>query len=77
MTAKLKDVTASAMALSSKSRALLADLLVESLDADDLGGLGRLWIAEAARRHEDVRSGRVKPIRGDVVLRRARAAAAR
>ena len=39
-----------AMNLPSESRARLADLLVESLDADQLGPIDRLWVAEAKRR---------------------------
>jgi len=41
-----------AMNLPSESRARLADLLVESLDANELGhiDLDRLWVAEAKRR---------------------------
>jgi hypothetical protein len=39
-----------AMTLPSESRARLADLLVESLDAQDLGRIDRLWAAEATRR---------------------------
>lgn len=72
MPTKLKTVAADAMSLPTESRAKLADLLVESLDADQLGGLDRLWIAEAKRRRDDVRAGRVKTVRGDVALRRVR-----
>jgi hypothetical protein len=72
MPTKLKTVAADAMNLPTESRAKLADLLVESLDADELGGLDRLWIAEAKRRRDDVRAGRVKAVRGDVALRRVR-----
>ena len=40
------------------------DLLVESLDADELGRIDRLWVAEAKRRDE-VRAGRVKTVPGE------------
>lgn len=53
-----------ALELPSASRAQLADLLVESLDADALGRIDRLWAAEAKRRRDDVRAGRVKAIPG-------------
>ena len=61
-----------AMTLPSESRAQLADLLVESLDADDLGRIDRLWTAEAKRRRDEVRAGQVKTIPGDEALRKVR-----
>jgi hypothetical protein len=57
-----------AMTLPSESRAQLADLLVESLDADDLGRIDRLWTAEAKRRRDEVRGGQVEAIPGDEAL---------
>ncbi len=60
------------MKLSGESRAQLADLLVESLDAEALGRIDQRWLAEAKRRRDEVRMGRVKTIPGDVVLRRVR-----
>ena len=61
-----------ALKLPSESRARLADLLVESLDADDLGRIDRLWVAEAKRRRDDVRAGRVKTIPGEQARRKVR-----
>ncbi|HEY3303494.1 MAG TPA: addiction module protein [Candidatus Binatia bacterium] len=43
------------MNLPAESRPRLADLLVESLDGDELGRIDRVWVAEAKRRRE--RSG--------------------
>jgi putative addiction module component (TIGR02574 family) len=63
-----------AMKLPGESRARLADLLVESLDAEELGQIDRLWLAEAKRRRDEVRSGEVKTIPGDEVRRRVRSA---
>jgi len=63
-----------AMKLPTESRARLADLLVESLDADELGRIDRLWAAEAKRRRDEVRAGRVKTIPGDEARRKVRAA---
>lgn len=77
MAAKLKELAAQAMRLSHESRARLADLLVESLDGDDLGRIDRLWVAEAKRRRDEVRAGDAKPIPGDAALRRVRAAVRR
>jgi putative addiction module component (TIGR02574 family) len=63
-----------AMKLPGESRARLADLLVESLDAEELGRIDRLWVAEAKRRRDEVRSGHVKTVPGDEARRRVRSA---
>ncbi len=61
-----------AMTLPSGSRAKLADRLVESLDVDELGSIDRLWAAEAKRRRDEVRTGRVQPVNGEDALRKVR-----
>jgi Putative addiction module component len=61
-----------AMALSSESRARLADRLVESLDVEELGPIDNLWVAEAIRRRDEVRSGSVETIDGEDALRKVR-----
>jgi putative addiction module component (TIGR02574 family) len=66
-----------ALKLPSESRAELADRLVESLDASDLGRIDRLWTAEAKRRRDEVRAGRVKTIPGDQARRKVRNAVRR
>ena len=60
------------MTLSSESRAKLADRLVESLDVSDLGPIDKLWAAEAIRRRDEVRSGKVEAIDGEEALRKVR-----
>jgi len=55
-----------------ESRAQLFDLLVESLDTDELGRIEQLWVAEAKRRCDEVRSGKVKTIPGPEGLRKIR-----
>lgn len=61
-----------AMSLSSDSRARLADRLVESLDIEELGPIDKLWVAEAIRRRDEVRSGSVETIEGEDALRKVR-----
>ena len=61
-----------AMTLSSDSRARLADRLVESLDLEELGPIDKLWSAEAKRRRDEVRSGTVETLDGEVALRKVR-----
>jgi hypothetical protein len=63
--------------LPSEARARLADLLVESLDDDELGRIDRLWTAEAKRRRDEVRASRVKTVPGDQARRKVRAAVRR
>lgn len=50
----------------------LADLLVESLDSDELGRIEQMWLSEAKRRRDEVRAGNVKTIPGPEGLRRVR-----
>lgn len=61
-----------AMTLPTESRARLADLLVESLDAEELGRIDQMWIAEAKLRRDEVREGRLKTIPGEEALRKVR-----
>ncbi len=72
MATTVEQLAEQAMNLPAESRAQLADILVESLDADELGRIDRLWVAEARRRRDEVRSGRVETIAGDEALRKVR-----
>ena len=72
--ATVEQLAEQAMKLPTESRARLADLLVESLDADELGHIDRLWLAEAMRRRDEARSGRVETIPGEEALQKVRAA---
>jgi len=77
MATRVEQLAEQAMKLPGKSRAQLADLLVESLDAEDLGRIDRLWTVEAKRRRDEVRAGRVRTIPGDEARRRIRRAVQR
>ncbi len=72
MATTVEKLAEQAMNLPTESRARLADLLVESLDAGDLGHFDRLWVAEAKRRRDEVRSGRVETVPGDEALQKVR-----
>jgi len=72
MATTVEQLAKQAMDLPAESRARLADLLVESLDANELGQIDRLWIEEAQRRRDEVRSGRVETIPGDEGIRKVR-----
>lgn len=72
MSLTLDQLAAEAMRLPSASRALLAERIVESLDLADTDEIHRIWAAEAIRRRDEVRSGRVQPIPGEQVLAEVR-----
>jgi putative addiction module component (TIGR02574 family) len=63
----IEQLAEEAMRLPATSRALLADKIVESLDFIEPDELQQAWTAEALRRRDEVRSGKVKPIPGDQV----------
>ena len=72
MITTIEQLAEQAMTLSSESRAQLADLLVESLDANALGQIDEMWLSEAKRRRDEVRSGQVKTIPGQTALQKVR-----
>lgn len=73
----IEQLAAEALTLPSEERALLADRIVESLDAAALNHLDELWAAEAQRRLAEVRSGRVQTIPGEEAAARVRRALGR
>jgi putative addiction module component (TIGR02574 family) len=77
MSMTAEQIAEEALALPSEARALLADRLVESLDPTEDGAIRKLWSAEALRRRDEVRSGRVQTIPADEALARVRRAVAR
>ena len=68
----VEQVAEEALSLPSEARALLADRLVESLDPAEDGYIHQLWVTEACRRRDDVRSGSVQTIPGDLALAQVR-----
>ena len=77
MNLTVEQVAEEALSLPSEARALLADRLVESLDPAEDACVRQLWVAEARRRRDDVRSGRVQTIPGDEVLAQVKRAVAK
>ncbi|NEN99105.1 MAG: addiction module protein [Moorea sp. SIO1F2] len=61
-----------ALSLPSAWRALLAEKLVESLEFDVDDNLQTLWVGEAKKRRDEIRSGMVQPIPGEEGLARVR-----
>ena len=74
MATNMERVAEQAMKLPAESRAELADRLVESLDSEEIGRIDQLWLDEAKRRRDEVRSGEVKTISGEDARRRVRRA---
>ncbi|HEY2342912.1 MAG TPA: addiction module protein [Chthoniobacteraceae bacterium] len=66
-----------ALALPSEPRALLADRLVESLDAAESNRIDELWATLDKRRRDEVRQGLAQTIPGDEALARVRSSLGR
>jgi putative addiction module component (TIGR02574 family) len=77
MSLTLDQVADEAMQLPAAARALLAERMIESLDVSEVDDIQRAWAAEAVRRRDDVRSGRVQPIAGEDVVADVRRAVGR
>jgi len=73
----VEQIADEALALPSEARALLADRLVESLDPADDGLIRDLWLQEANRRLDDVRSGAVKTVSAESAFKELRQVIAR
>jgi putative addiction module component (TIGR02574 family) len=73
----VEQIAEEALSLPSEARAQLADRLVESLDPAEDSYIRKLWSAEALRRRDEIRDGRVQAIPGEEVLARVRQAVRR
>ena len=70
MTPQVSEVLEKALTLSTQDRGLLIDRLIESLDEGPAEeGVEEAWSEEIKGRVDDVRSGKVKTIPGEQVLR--------
>jgi len=70
MTPQVSELLEKALALSTQERGLLIDHLIESLDeGPPEEGVEEAWAEEIKRRVDDIRSGKVKMIPGEQVLR--------
>jgi putative addiction module component (TIGR02574 family) len=74
MSSYLDQLTAEAMKLPLRDRVQLAQRLVSTLDDEVESGTDELWFAEAQRRLEELRSGKVKGIDSDEAFGTAREA---
>ena len=70
MTPQVSELLEKALGLSTQERGLLIDRLIETLDNEPAEeGVEAAWGEEIKRRMDDIRSGRVKSIPGEQVLR--------
>ena len=74
MSSNLDQLAAEAMRLSPRERVRLAQRLVSTLDDEVETDTEELWFAEANRRLEELRSGKVEGIDSDAAFRSAREA---
>lgn len=68
----VEEIAEEALGLPSEARALLADRLAESLDPAEDGVVRTLWMREARRRIDEVRSGEVKTVPADEAFAQVR-----
>lgn len=74
MSSNLDQLTADAMKLPLRDRVQLAQRLVSTLDDEVDIGAEDLWFAEAERRLEELRSGKVEGVDSDEAFSSAREA---
>jgi putative addiction module component (TIGR02574 family) len=69
---EFEELTTRIMALPSKSRAELAELLIQSLEEPDDQEIKSAWLAEIHRRDQEIRAGASVTRPADQVLRELR-----
>ena len=73
MSQNFDEILSAALSLSPGARAMLADQLLESLDAEDQKRIDALWAEEAERRVKEIEDGTVTLLPGEEVMNRLRA----
>ena len=61
-----------ALSMPPGGRAMLADQLLDSLDAPNQEEIDRLWAEEAEKRVKEIDEGKVQPISGEEVMKELR-----
>lgn len=72
MARRLDEIEREAMALRPKERAALVEHLLATLDDGEDVDAEEAWLAEAERRYQEYRAGRMKAIPADQALAEAR-----
>ncbi|PSB29709.1 addiction module protein [Chlorogloea sp. CCALA 695] len=68
----IEQLTEEILSLPSRSRAILVEKLVESLEFDIDPIIQATWLVEAKKRRDEVQSGSVQTVTGDEALSQAR-----
>ena len=68
----IAEITAEALSFPSKSRAILADLLLDSLNEVEVKNYDEVWLSEAKRRDRDITEGKVTCRTHSEVLEKAK-----
>jgi putative addiction module component (TIGR02574 family) len=71
MTRSARELESKALRLPRRERARLAQRLISSLDAEANADVDKLWLQEAERRRDELKSGKVA-IPAQKVIRKAR-----
>ena len=69
---ELEELTARAVALPARSRAELAEILIQSIEEVDSEAIKTAWLVEIRRRDQEIRAGAAVARTADEVLRAAR-----
>ena len=72
MASPARQIESRALKLSPRARARLAERLISSLDEETDADAEKLWVDEAERRLDELRTGRVKGRSAASVFRKAR-----
>ncbi len=72
MTNNYDEIFSAALSLPPGSRAMLAEHLLQSLDAEYQAEIDAAWGAEAEKRLEEIKKGEVKTISAEQVLQKLR-----
>jgi putative addiction module component (TIGR02574 family) len=73
MSENFDEILSAALSLPPDTRAMLAEHLLESLDAEDQKRIDALWADEAERRDKEIEDGTVTPVPSEGVMNRLRA----
>lgn len=69
---ELDELTAKAVALPARSRAELAEILIQSLEDEDGDAIKAAWLVEIRRRDQEIRAGASVTRPADDILKEAR-----
>ncbi|MDH4164637.1 MAG: addiction module protein [Nitrospirota bacterium] len=68
----VKEIEKEALKLDARARALLAEHLINSLDAEEDPEAEKAWVEEAERRYQEYKKSGIKARSAELVMREAR-----